>query len=147
MGPPWKEHDGHGPVSDWTRRSKLPGERVLCDDRGFRRYYDWQEAVKIARRDGWDAPPFGVGTAGERAVRAAESDFQHLRGWCNDTWHWVGVVLSVSKAGIELDGYAASLWGIDAGEDGGEYLTDVANELLDEAVKVGKARLESLAVS
>jgi hypothetical protein len=27
--PPWERADGHGPVSDWTRREKRPGERVL----------------------------------------------------------------------------------------------------------------------
>ena len=52
-GAPWEEEDGHGPVSEWTRRDKRPGERVLCEDRGSRRYYDFAEACRIARRDGW----------------------------------------------------------------------------------------------
>lgn len=25
MGPPWAEHDGHGPVSEWERRDKRRG--------------------------------------------------------------------------------------------------------------------------
>ena len=29
-GAPWEEHDGHGPVSDWEVRDKLPGELILC---------------------------------------------------------------------------------------------------------------------
>jgi hypothetical protein len=53
MGEPWKEHDGHGVVSDWTSRDKRPGERVLCEDRGSKRFYDVQASSKIARRDGW----------------------------------------------------------------------------------------------
>ena len=70
MGPPWKEHDGHGPVSEWrSGSSKRPGERILCEDRGHCRFYDFAEAVKIARKDKWDAPPYGTGTPGERAVR------------------------------------------------------------------------------
>ena len=24
-GNPWEEHDGHGPVSEWTTRDRLPG--------------------------------------------------------------------------------------------------------------------------
>src|SRR5690606_5719725 len=50
---PWEECDGHGPVSDWTSRDKLPGERVLRHDRGSYRYYDVAEATRIAKRDGW----------------------------------------------------------------------------------------------
>lgn len=139
MGPPWKEHDGHGPVSEWTSRSKRPGERVLCGDFHVR-FYDVQEAIKIARRDGWDAEPFGTGTAGERAARAVEADYQRLRAWCYGDWRYVGVVLSVSKGGIVLDNYAASLWGIES--DSGEYLTEVANELLPEALEAAQRALE-----
>lgn len=142
-GAPWEEHDGHGPVSDWTGRDKHPGERVLTDDnRGWRRYYDIQEATKIARRDGWDAPPYGEGTAGQRAARAVEVDFRRLRDWCRDEWCWVGVVLSVSRNGVVLDKYAASLWGIES--DAEEYLAEVANELLSEALESGESVLAKL---
>jgi hypothetical protein len=143
MGEPWKEHDGHGVVSEWTTRSKRPGERVLCEDRGSYRYYDVQASLEIAKRDGWDAEPYKTGTAKERAARAVERDFQFLRDWCRDEWCWVGVVLSVSKGGIELDEYAASLWGIES--SAGEYLTEVANELLGEAIKCGRACVASIA--
>jgi len=50
---PWERDDGHGPVSDWTSRDKLPGERVLNTDHGRKRYYDVAEATRIAKRDGW----------------------------------------------------------------------------------------------
>lgn len=146
MGAPWKEHDFHGPVSEWTRRDKSPGERVLCEHHGSRRYYDFAEAVKIAKRDGWDAPPFGQGTPnellGERAARAAEADFKRLRDWCRDAWWWVGVVLSVAKAGHTLDDHAASLWGIES--DAGDYFSDVANDLLPEALAVAEKVLAEL---
>jgi hypothetical protein len=51
--PPWKREDGHGPVSEWTRRDKRPGEWVLSSDRGSKRYYDAHEANEIAKRDSW----------------------------------------------------------------------------------------------
>jgi hypothetical protein len=141
-GKPWKNCDAYGPVSDWTSRDKKPGERVLCSDRNSRRYYDWAEAIAIAKRDGWDAPPYGEGTAGQRAERAVQADFERLRAWCNDEWYYVAVVLSVSRNGIMLDRYAASLCGIES--DSGEYLTEVANELADEALDVGRAKLKEL---
>lgn len=140
MGEPWKEHDGHGPVSDWENRDKRPGERVLHEDHGSKRFYDYAEAIKIAKRDGWDAPPYGEGTAGQRAARAVEADFQRMRAWCNGEWYWVGVRLSVSKNGVTLDEHAASLWGIegDSNEFGNDYLTEVANELLPEALEAAE---------
>lgn len=105
MGEPWKEHDGHGPVSEWTTRDKKPGERVLCEDRGRKRFYDFAQAVKMARAEGWDAPPYGQGTPGERAARAAEADFRRLRGWCEDEWSWivVGVRLDVDGEEFQTD--------------------------------------------
>jgi hypothetical protein len=109
---PWDHEDGHGPVSDWTRRDKQPGEMVLCEDRGTRRFYDFSEAVAIARRDGWDCEPYGQGTPGERAHRAAMADFQHLRGWCLDEWQYVGYVVEID--GEEFPEIEGSLWGIDS---------------------------------
>jgi hypothetical protein len=136
---PWERGDGHGPVSEWTSRGKRPGEWVLCQDRGSRRYYDAQAAVRQAKEEGWDAPPYGVGTTGERATRAVKADFERLRAWCNDEWSYVGVVVSVSRNGVVLDEHAASLWGIES--DAGDYLREVANELADEALDAGRVAL------
>ena len=147
-GAPWENCDGHGPVSEWTNRQKQPGERVLeTNGRSFR-YYDFAEAVKIAKRDGWDAPPYG-GTKSERVVRAVDADYQVLKAWCNDQWRYVGIVLSVSRKGVELDANADSLWCIDMNYPGSDnsYLTEVANELLSEALEVGKAKLSELCSS
>lgn len=149
MGPPWEEHDGHGVVSEWRPlKSKKPSERVLHEDRGSARFYDWQQSIERAKRDGWDAPPYGEGTAGERAHRAVQRDFDSLKAWCNDEWHWCCVVLGVSKGGIEIDENAASLGGIEVNhphnDEGNDYLTEVANEMLDEAVEAGKKALEEM---
>ena len=129
---PWTEHDGHGIVSDWTRRGKQPGERVLVTDRGSHRYYDIQASMDIAVRDGWDAAPYGEGTPRERAARAVEADFQRLRAWCNGDWYWIGVVVHLlcPKCGGEHPSQHASLWGIES--DAGEYLNQVARELAAE---------------
>jgi hypothetical protein len=54
---PWEREDGHGPVTGWERRDKRPGEWIINEDRGSRRFYDAQEAQRIALRDGWGCPP------------------------------------------------------------------------------------------
>ena len=130
-GAPWDEEDGHGPVSDWTRRDKIPGEMTLCEDRGSRRFYDFAEAVRIAKRDGWNAPPYDVPgeTKGQRAHRAAMADFDRLRRWCSDDWCYVGVIVSCDDLPDEP---AASLWGIES--DAADYLREVAEELAEELI-------------
>lgn len=138
-GPPWEEEDGHGPISDWTTRAKRPGERVLHSDRHSRRFYDWQEAMAIAKRDGWGLAPAEVAklaadlgrqpTRGEITAEAVRRDFEHLRAWCNDDWHYVGVVVRQADA-CRCCGPRASLWGIES--DAGDYLAEVAQELAAE---------------
>lgn len=93
-GEPWKEHDGHGPVSDWTSRPKRPGERVLHTDGGSYRYYDVAEATKIAKRDSWGPMLEGM-TADQSIALAVDADFNNLQRWCNDEWRWVGVVVAI----------------------------------------------------
>lgn len=63
---PWDEEDGHGPVSDWTTRAKRPGELILARDGCRYQYYDFAEACRIARRDGW-----GPGFYHQREERGA----------------------------------------------------------------------------
>jgi len=192
---PWDSECGHGPVSDWTSRSKAPGERVLCEDRrGRRRYYDFAEAVAIAKRDGWgfmpyplkiepvegdhapyakrggrvtagpytafDAEDFNRATAAVYAMHratfpsdaayaaaAAERDFAALKAWCEDEWRYYGVSVTIERAGVELVGdYAHALWGIEGNYPGSDnsYFTDVANDLLDEALDDARAKLAEL---
>jgi hypothetical protein len=140
MGAPWDEHDGHGPVSDWVRRDKLSGELILCEDRGFKRFYDFAEACRIARRDGWGCKDGRK--AGESlcayAARAARHDFEVLRAWCNDEWTWCGItVQAFNLDGEELTGeYDFALWGIEMNYPGSDnsYLSEVANDLAQEIV-------------
>ena len=62
------------------------------------------------------------------------------KAWFNDEWFYCGVVLSVSLDDILLDDIAASLWGIEANYpcSDNSYLTEVANELLDDALTVAE---------
>lgn len=140
MREPWKEHDGYGVVSEWTRRDKHPHERVLISDgRGSKRLYDVQASMDIALRDGWGCPNPEGKTKRQIAAEAVELDYQRLRGWCMDEWHWcwVGVQL-LGKDGSVVPGYRESLGGIES--DAGEYLDEVARELAESiAATVGDA--------
>lgn len=137
MGPPWKEHDGHGPVSDWTTRNKRPGERLLHSDGGSKRYYDFAEAMRIAKRDGWGLGEKDMArlthrlgrtpTKGEVTAAAVEQDFERLRGWCNDRWHWIGVIVKLEDADGRLIAQD-SLWGIEGDTD---YWQEVAAEIAE----------------
>ena len=78
-----------------------------------------------------------------------------LAAWKRDEWFYGGVVLSVSKR-IKIDGraqrevvlseHAASLWGIECNypDTNNEYLTEVANELLPEALTYAREILRQL---
>jgi hypothetical protein len=153
MGEPWKEHDGHGTVSDWRRSDKIgadkaPGERVLVSDRHSYRLYDFAAAVQTARKDGWGCKhsyAYNVGryvfvsghkTAGELAACAAECDYERMRRWCNDGWYWCTVSVRLIEFDeddqeVETD-ETESLSGIES--DSGAYLGDVARELAGEII-------------
>jgi hypothetical protein len=146
--PPWEREDGHGPVSDWVYRDKAPGELLLNTRRGTGatyRYYDFAKACRIARADGWDSKPYNTGqeTKRQQAAKAARADFERLRAWCADDWQYIGVALQVSRAGVDLTGeYGAALWGIES--DCADYITQVANELLPDALQIARAKLTEL---
>jgi len=133
MREPWKSHDFHGVVSEWTRRDKLPGERVLASDRESKRYYNVQESMEIALRDGWGCENPEGKTKRQIAAEAVEMDFQRLRAWCNDEWYWCYVTVQLlGKDGSTIPGFCASLGGIES--DSEDYIQETARELAEEIV-------------
>lgn len=149
-GAPWDEEDGHGPVTEWRRdRAKAPGERILCEARGLYRYYDVQEAMRIARRNGWGLTPkeqtawllahgrrpdLGKMRRGEIAAEAVERDFQRLRAWCENEWHYCGVAVQAldDEGDPTGDAFEHALWGIESDSD--EYILEVAADLAAEVL-------------
>jgi len=70
-GAPWDEECGHGPVTDWATRDKLPGELILNDDGRSKQFYDFAEACRIARRDDWGYMPYRIDIAPDESQREA----------------------------------------------------------------------------
>jgi len=132
MGAPWQEEDGHGIVSDWTTRDKQPGEWVLAEDRRSKRFYDSAATMKLAKKDHWGLNDDALAeleqklghkpTKGEITAESVRRDFEYLRGWCNDDWHYVYVMVTDDETG-EFD----SLGGIESGD---EYLQEVIMEMI-----------------
>lgn len=138
-GPPWSACDGHGEVSEWTSRDKLPGELVLAEHRGSKRFYDYAAAVRTARADRWghrECP--ANATRGQQAAFAARKDFEYLKGWCDDDWHYCRVVVTMLVQGEDTDGWD-SCGGFESDDDAGqeECIVMMMRELIMNLKKPG----------
>ena len=143
IGPPWKEYDGCGIVSDWRHHNYMgfiptdPGERVLWRDSHGRDalVYDWAGTIAKAKADGWGlcddeqrklADKLGrEPTAGEIRERAVQHDFDRMRAYCAGDWYYV--VLTVTEP---ISGAFECLGGIES--DCEDYITEIAAELANE---------------
>ena len=91
------------------------------------------ETVTVPGRD-----PNKPLTAGEVRAEAVRRDFEYLRRWANDQWHFVGVVVTLLGDDEDLDGLVATdfhnaLWGI--ADCDPAYAREVADDLIDEVVR------------
>ena len=123
-------------------RDNSPGTPAERDD-GF-----WPS------RDPKDAGWIGENPKESFEVQQARAE-SVMMAWENDAWFYCGVVLSVSRP-IMIDGctqtevvisdHAASLWGVECNCSArkNEYLTEVANELLDEALEHARECLRQI---
>ena len=92
-----------------------------------------------------DSPGFiGSGNGWRARFDAAQARAEEvMRAWRADEWFYCGIVLSVSLEGVVFDANAVSLWGVEANYPGSDnsYLTEVASELLPEALDIGRASM------
>lgn len=71
--------------------TRLRMMRVLCRSSGL--YYDVLSSLHLARTEwGFDDPV--------KAMEIVDKDFEFLKGWYDDDWHW----LTVSVAPLDEDG-------------------------------------------
>ena len=93
-----------------------------------------------------------IGNKSQRTLarwQAAAQDV--LDKWNNDEWHYYGVVVNVSKNGIQLTtDYHHACWGIEGNfpskrkGNPNKYFRDVANNNLIDALSEAKAKLAKL---
>lgn len=71
---------------------------------------------------------------------------QKIKQWERDEWFFVGVVLSVSKNGVEISDSAASLWGVDCNYNrrSNRHLSVAALDLESEALETARARASEI---
>ena len=128
------------------------GDSITCEVDGFtvtaRIAHDETPDAPDQRQDGFwpslypnDAGFIGAGNGWRDRLAIAQAKAEAvMKAWKNDEWFYCGVVLSVAIDGVELTDHAASLWGIEANypDSDNAYLTEVANELLSEALEAAK---------
>lgn len=69
-----------------------------------------------------------------------------VSGCDDDEWFYCGVVISATKNDTEISDHVASLWSIECNYPNSDnsYLTEAANELLNEAIEPAKAGLADM---
>lgn len=107
----------------------IRGESISCEVDGF-------QCTAIAHYD-QDSKP------------EEDAPAELLASWQRDEWHYFGIAVTVSRAGVQLTGdYDHALWGIAANVLGEKpvngYLRTVANDLLPEAIAAAKEKIKEL---
>jgi hypothetical protein len=118
------------------------------------------ESMKVGTVDGFDITAhieFDPDTRPEdKEVYIGDSEI--LDAWNRDDWHFVGTVITASKAGVELG--TASIWGQEYGIWPGEkhwispldglgtdrFANGYGADLIAEAIEEAKAKIEELSV-
>ena len=137
------------------------GDSIACEIDGFR------VTARIVRDDCMDAPdqrqdgywpslyindPGFIGPGNNFRARFAKAQAEAeavMEAWRRDEWFYCGIVLAIECEGVELDSTQASLWGIEANYPGSDnaYLSEVAGELLPDALAAGRVALTRLMAS
>lgn len=130
--PPWMHNDGHGEVRE-MHDQKRPGERPFKHGWHNKRsslMYDWQGAIKLAHKDGWNitnerAEKLGIKKLKHRRAQAVEDDFEYLRRWANDVWHWVIIQVTCVQTDV-----MECIGGVESDAD--DHIAELVNELIDQ---------------
>ncbi len=134
------------------------GDSISCEVDGFTLtatiYRDDTNGDSPDERDDGFWPSIDPKSAGYIGSKSAATLRRHmakanavLEAWKRDDWFYVGIVVTVSRNGIELTHkYGNALWGIECNYPGSDnsYLMVVANELAPEALSDAKAKLAEL---
>jgi len=119
-----------------------------ADSTIFTRYKSWDATARLVHDCDSDVDNYDCYSI-EQAIRdkLPKKEIAKLtklrEDYRNEEWCFVGVVVTVSKNGIELA--KQSCWGIECGlPNAHEHLNDIANDLLIEAIDAAERNLERL---
>lgn len=144
MGFPWQDSAGHGAVREAAAprysnhrgaTGKHPGEACLHNTGRTVWLYDFQEAVKTARADGWGSAGCRPGmTAGQTAAQAAKDGMEYCRDWLKGArWYVFAQVWALDAQGGKI-GESNAMGGIESGDSAQArgYLRDTLQEMAGE---------------
>lgn len=142
-----------------TNKFKSKFKDYVCEGDKISAYIDGVDyTARVYRDDNLEPPdkrqdgfwpsldPKDCGYIGDKGQAEFDKQMRHakavMRGWKNDEWFYCGIVLEVEINDEVIEKHAESLWGIernyppyDTNLTPNEYLTTVANELLDEHLR------------
>jgi hypothetical protein len=124
--PPWENSDVIGPVSmrhvrAWGQIQKAPGEIHLGQYERYQVFYDFQEAVKQARSDGWNTAPFTWKTKGEQAHHAAMAMVRYLKNYLRGNWEYAHITVHALDDSGDLLPLSDSIGGVEYDESDSSY--------------------------
>lgn len=92
-----------------------------------------------------------IGPKSQAEFAAEQAKMQRIMdAWLNDEWFYCGVDVTIECEGVQLTGqYQNALWGIECNwpDSDNDYLREVANELLGEAIAQAEAKIAALAAA
>jgi hypothetical protein len=130
------------------------GDKITCDVDGFVAtatiYRDDNNDMPDQRGDGFwpsrdpNAAGYVLPENFDKEQALAE---RVMAAWKNDDWFYCGLAVTIRKDGVRLtQRYDYALWGVECNypDSANEYLLEVANDLLPDAIEGAKAVLAKL---
>ena len=120
------------------------GDTIKCEVEGFtlvaRIEHDPDTRIDDGDCHNIDQEVTGCNAAQQKKLIEARE--AHL----DDHWFYCGVVISVTRNGVDISEHAASLWGIECNYPGSNnaYLSEVAIELIDDALICARDSLNAM---
>jgi hypothetical protein len=131
--PPWENCDGHGAISMRAARSgefaeyawKKPYQIFLGATRSnghpMHVFYDVQESIRVAKRDGWNTAPYAWKTKGEQADAAVRADVRYLAGYLSGKWEYSFITVHALDDSGDLLPLSDSIGGVEYDETDSSY--------------------------
>lgn len=120
------------------------GDTISCN------FNNWEFTARIVRDDDSHIDDDDFHNPDQSVTGCDDEQQERLlanrQAWFDDEWFYCGVVIDVKYNGVKILDYAASLFSIEANYPEGDnsYLSEVANELIEEAWEEAKEQKDML---